>query len=394
MKDEAPKIFISYSWSTRSHEEWVLGLATELCENGVDVVLDKWDLQEGQDAHAFMEQMVKDPKIKKVAIVSDRLYAEKADDRSGGVGTETQILTPEIYSAQDQTKFVAVLPERDKEGKPYLPTYYKSRVYIDLSSPDLYGSNFEQLLRWIFDKPLYVKPKLGNPPKLSIDDLPVTLQTTSLHRRALKAVRENDPQYSIAISDYFQLFSENLELFRIVKDERDFDEKVVQSIEAFLPYLNEIIGIFKALAKYQPNIESWDSMHHFLESILPYTFRPEEVKQWQRHDFDNFKFIVHELFLNAIAILAKHLRFDGILHLVQSYYYLPENIRDEQNPMVPFSVFREPLESLKRLNERKNLRLISYHSTLLNERAKIPVNLSRILCKLIYCCLFEIVLIV
>jgi hypothetical protein len=37
-----------------------------------------------------MEKMVTDPEISKVLIVSDKMYAEKADGRAGGVGTETQ----------------------------------------------------------------------------------------------------------------------------------------------------------------------------------------------------------------------------------------------------------------------------------------------------------------
>ena len=53
---ESPKTFISYSWSSPQHEEWVLNLATELRESGVDVVLDKWDLKEGHDSNAFMEK--------------------------------------------------------------------------------------------------------------------------------------------------------------------------------------------------------------------------------------------------------------------------------------------------------------------------------------------------
>jgi hypothetical protein len=53
-----PKVFISYSWTTPEHEEWVVDLATRLMHNGVSVVLDKWDLKEGQDVYAFMESMV------------------------------------------------------------------------------------------------------------------------------------------------------------------------------------------------------------------------------------------------------------------------------------------------------------------------------------------------
>src|SRR5438270_13112282 len=90
-----PKAFISYSWSSPQHQQWVLDLATQLRENGVDVTIDKWDLKEGHDAIAFMEQMVTDPQIQKVIVVLDRTYAEKADGRQGGVGTETQIISPE-----------------------------------------------------------------------------------------------------------------------------------------------------------------------------------------------------------------------------------------------------------------------------------------------------------
>jgi hypothetical protein len=47
---ESPKVFISYSWTTPEHEQRVLDIATELVESGIDAILDKWDLKEGDDA--------------------------------------------------------------------------------------------------------------------------------------------------------------------------------------------------------------------------------------------------------------------------------------------------------------------------------------------------------
>jgi hypothetical protein len=76
-----PKTFISYSWSSPEHQQWVIDLATQLRDNGVDATLDKWDLKEGHDSKAFMEKMVTDPAVEKVILVSDRVYAEKADVR-------------------------------------------------------------------------------------------------------------------------------------------------------------------------------------------------------------------------------------------------------------------------------------------------------------------------
>jgi len=119
---ENPKTFISYSWSSPEHEQWIIGLATQLTECGVDVILDKWELREGADKYAFMEKMVTDVSVKKVVVVCDRLYAEKADGREGGVGTETQIISQEMYNQVDSTdqkqKFVAVITEKNEEGIP------------------------------------------------------------------------------------------------------------------------------------------------------------------------------------------------------------------------------------------------------------------------------------
>jgi hypothetical protein len=142
---EAKKIFISYGWSNPTHEQWVIDLANELTESGVHVILDKWDLKEGHDSVAFMEKMVTDPQITKVAMICDEIYAAKADGRSGGVGTETQIISREVYENQEQGKFVAIIPQRDAQGKAYLPTYYKSRIYIGRrqklsATPDLSGT--------------------------------------------------------------------------------------------------------------------------------------------------------------------------------------------------------------------------------------------------------------
>lgn len=102
-----PKLFISYSWTSATHVEWVMQLATDLRTNGVDAIIDQWHLKEGQDAHSFMEQMVRDEKIEKVILVCDKKYVDRANSREGGVGVESQVITQKIYGDVSQTKFVA-----------------------------------------------------------------------------------------------------------------------------------------------------------------------------------------------------------------------------------------------------------------------------------------------
>ena len=47
------------------------------------------ELPHGADIHAFMERCVNDPSITNVLMFCDRLYCEKANQRRGGVGKET-----------------------------------------------------------------------------------------------------------------------------------------------------------------------------------------------------------------------------------------------------------------------------------------------------------------
>ncbi len=370
MTNRNPKLFISYSWSTPEHETWVLNLATELRESGIDVILDKWDLKEGHDAFAFMEKMVSDPDIQKVAIICDRLYSEKADSRKGGVGTEAQIISPEIYQKEDQNKFVAIVSETNADGKPYLPVYYKSRIYIDLSDSDLFSSNFEQLLRWVYNKPLFIKPKIGKKPAFLSDNAPISLGTSTQFKRVTDAIKQNKNYSKGALSEYFDTFRENLEEFRIKDVNGEFDESVIENIEKFIPYRNEAIELFLIIAQYRNNSETTEQLHRFFENLIPYMYKPENVMSHREWDFDNFRFIIQELFLYCIASLIKYECYDSAGYLLRHHYFVERNSDYGRNVMVPFTVIRNYLKSLEYRNTRLKLRRYSLHADLLEQRSK------------------------
>jgi hypothetical protein len=364
-----PQLFISYSWSSPQHEQWVLQFATELRESSIDVVLDKWDLKEGHDANAFMEKMVTDPEIKKVVLVCDKKYAEKADGRRGGVGTEAQIISPEIYQKEDQNKFVAVITEKDDEGKPHLPTYYKSRVYIDLSNNEQYAKNFEQLLRWVFDKPMYIKPELGTKPAFLDEVGAVSLGTSSRFSRVLDAIKNNRPYAIGALHEYFGIFATNLEKYRITRTDLEFDELVLENINTFIPYRNEVLELFLAIAQYYNTKEAHNQIHRYFEKLIPYLSRPQGVQSYKEWDFDNFKFIVHELFLYCIAAFLKHESFDAVAYLVRNRYLVTSDPDYGRNTMQSFHIFRPYLKSMEYRNSRLKLNQLSIHSNLLKERS-------------------------
>lgn len=364
-----PRLFISYSWSSQDHELWVIDLATRLRESGIDVILDKWELKEGHDSIAFMEKMVTDPTIQKVAVISDRKYAEKADGRVSGVGTETQIISREVYEKQDQNKFVAVLPERDLEGKPFLPTYYKGRIYIDLSAPELYTAEFERLVRWVFDKPMHVKPEIGKPPSFLQDEPAKSLGTSVSFRRALDALKNGRPFAEGAVDEYLTTFAENLERFRITLDKsKDADEQIVDSIEEFTPYKDEFVQLMLTISQYAANDDMQKKLHRFFEQLLPYLERPENMNSHHSWAFDNFKFIVHELYLHTIAILIRYERFALAGRLLETPYYVSTDAQRGREATRTFAEFRDYMESFRERDNR--LRRLSSRADLLKQRAE------------------------
>jgi len=352
-------------------------LATQLEESGVDVVLDKWDLREGDDKYAFMEKMVTDPAVQKVVVVCDRIYAEKADGREGGVGTETQIISQEIYNQVKPTvqkrKFVALITERDQDGDPYVPTYLKNRIYIDMSAGTASTDAFEQLVRWIYDQPLQKRPERGKPPGYLFGGSSISLGTTSRYQRAADALTQGKFGALGAVTDYYELFADNLEKFRITTIDagKEYDDQLIYNIDLFVPYRNEAIESFLLIARYYPSEDVVSVLHRFLERVLCYRFRPHEgmASEWSN---ENFGFICQELFLYAVAAMLKYERFEAVNGLLTSDYFCPDAHTD--SGMVPFTLFRRYLRSLEHRNTRLQLRRVSLTSDLLRSRA----NLSQI----------------
>jgi len=371
-----PKLFISYSWTSPEHEEWVLNLATELQGSGVDVIFDKWDLKEGEDANAFMEKMVTDDEIKKVIMVCDQTYAEKANSRAGGVGTETQIISPEVYAQQGEGKFVAVIKEKDENGKSYVPAYYGSRIFIDLSDPSAYFQNMEQLLRWVFDKALYKKPPLGKRPSfLSEDERSISLATSLSYKRALDAVRNSQNYAYGAVQEYFDLCSDELEKFRMDAADVINYEKVMENIEAFLPYRNELIQLFLALNLYHDSEQAVELIHRFFEKLIPYVDRPNLV--YANYSENNYIFVVHELFLYAVASFLKYEKFIPLDAFLSKNYYLPHRantgylantINDED--VVTYDIFIKNCQIFADTGVRAQKNKKSRWHLVLNERCK------------------------
>lgn len=206
----ANKVFISYSHDNEKHKQWVLKLAEYLQCNGVDTVLDQWDLTLGADISKFMESGLS--KSQRVLIVCTDKYIEKANAGEGGVGYEKMIVTAEMMSDIDTSKFIPVV--RNVVTARKLPTFMGSRLYIDLSDPNDNDSNRIKLLRELLGEPEVQKPALGKSPFLK--SMPISGEDRRLETN-VNSVLEN-------LSDTSDI--ENLTIWLTLLDSEPYNEEL------------------------------------------------------------------------------------------------------------------------------------------------------------------------
>ena len=141
-----PSVFVSYSHDNLDHKRWVLDLSTRLRKSGVDVILDQWDLNAGDDLGSFMTNSL--DRADRVLMVCTQNYVDKANAGKGGVGVERMILTAEYLSNIDSNKVIPVIKQH---GKQSVPTFFQTKLYIDFTRPDEYEASIDDLLRAILN---------------------------------------------------------------------------------------------------------------------------------------------------------------------------------------------------------------------------------------------------
>jgi hypothetical protein len=161
-----PKAFISYSHDSQSHKKWVLDLATRLRNAGVDAILDQWELKAGDDLPHFMEQNL--AACDYVLMICTEKYVQKANGGLGGVGYEKMIVTSDLMKGIDSNKVIPVIRQ---EGTRNVPTFLKTKLFVDFSKSDDFEFGFDELVRTLHNAPLYKKPEIGNNPFESIEKI-------------------------------------------------------------------------------------------------------------------------------------------------------------------------------------------------------------------------------
>ena len=285
---EPPKVFASYSHDSDEHKQWVLKLCTKLVENGVDVILDQWDLGAGDDITLFMERGVRDSD--RVLVICTDTYVRKANAGEGGVGYERLIVTAQLAQDLGTKKFIPIIRRSSTDKKT--PTFLATRKYIDFIDNSEFDEKFNELLHEIHDVLIIPKPRLGRNPLSNFPSQP----KTSSHN--LPEIPEKIESPSDAYKAAFELarIEDNLGWTQLIKRIRpsvfkslvlwrqeELNGKRAENIEQMHQVIDKAVDIIAPLISVAlVGVESRNEYFNNQESLLDALLSVQNMEGWNR----------------------------------------------------------------------------------------------------------------
>lgn len=336
-----PKVFISYSWSSKTHQQHIKEMAERLAADGVETVVDIYDLKEGDDKYHYMERMVQDKSVTHVLVVCDEKYSRKADRREAGVGVESMIISQEIYTSVSQSKFIPLIFEYKDNGEPYTPVFLKSRIYIDFSTPEKENDNWERLIRLLYGKPEFTKPVLGKPPAYLEQDASMPTYEMSAKFQTLKlAISNNKSNIKECRRQFLDVCLDYCNALRIVQrpEKDDFPSEILRVHKELIPVRDAITDW--VIYEGEANTDSFPkSLLNFMESLIAVKERPKEVNSWSDIWFLPHQIFAYETFLYILAALIKIEAFQLANTLLYTSYLQPEHLITRDMEFTNFGEF-------------------------------------------------------
>jgi len=141
--NEKPKVFVSYSWDSKEHQEWVKKLVDDLSSKGIEINFDQKETQrKTTNLYRMMISAFKDYDY--VIVVLTETYAKKADNGEGGVGFESNLSYPFLNKDEDKLILIA-RGDLDKVFPMHLKGYYA----IDFTNSEDYDNKLQELVNRI-----------------------------------------------------------------------------------------------------------------------------------------------------------------------------------------------------------------------------------------------------
>lgn len=354
-KPKHPKVFISYSWSSDEHRTQVREWAERLQAEGIEIIMDVFDLEPGHDRYKFMERMVTDKTVTHVLMFCDQQYTKKANEREKptGVGAECQIITGELYEKTEQVKFIPIYCEAANGSGFYVPAFLKPRYGIDFSTLEKVNENWEKLIRVLFEKPLYTKPSLGTPPVYITDEIQKESTEIAQKWRVLKNGLLTDaagvPLYreDFLKSCYCEIDKLRLQDKDVSSTQEELLTKIKNTIISLHPIRNDLIEWILVEGKLTKEEDVFSKqIINMLKEILSLKSKHPKLTRWDKSWLTPHGEFVYEMFLYTVAALLK-LEKHHTLYIVFTEWYEDKSARNyRQEEFDSFRCFWTPTSEI------------------------------------------------
>lgn len=135
------RAFISYKWESDDVKQWVERFATDLRQNGVDALLDKWEVKYGESFIDYMCSKIPSSDVFLFVITPGAVASVETDGKEGGaVKFEVEMARAQTIAGED-LRFIPVL----REGCD-VPKHLRAYYYVDFRDNSKYAESFASLL--------------------------------------------------------------------------------------------------------------------------------------------------------------------------------------------------------------------------------------------------------
>lgn len=239
------RVFISYSWDSKEHQEWVLYLANQLRKNGFEAETDIFEIQQKTvNLYKMMVEKVRDSDY--IVVVLTENYAGKADSFEGGVGFESQLTLPLLM--ENPNKLVPIMRHRGDFNKVF-PFHFKGQYAIDFSKDSEFDDKLEELIYKLYQKPRYFVEPVGEAPTLQPKIPSRISQTSAMDRKETNVWDLSD----IEIPNLKRL------------TDRDIDKFMKESYQQIIELLHSLLN---KVQESNPNFEFEQEDIHNLKTVF------------------------------------------------------------------------------------------------------------------------------
>lgn len=340
-----PKVFISYAWTSDAYTNRVASFAAELQKIGVEVLFDKFEMKPGNELNAFMERSVNDASVTNVLLLLNKTYADKANNREGGVGKETQIISEEIYNKTTQTKFIPVVFEKGSKGEIYRPAYLGSTYFVDLSDSQKYDSEFQLLVKSLYGESVYRKPELGNPPEWVTEEISFSTKKR-IEFEEIKNQSNGHAQRQ-SFKQAFELIRDKIVNLATgdIQSGASFYSQYLDRYKATIPLRDEYLQLLKI----SPYIDASEKIiASNLEELI------NTCKQNTETNAEIKLILLHEMFIYTIAFFLKNKMYEKAGYLLGKTYFTSYNEHNVRSYDIFYCDRMQALDEAMKQRDNKN----------------------------------------